>query len=84
MRFRKIAVEIEAVQWNGKNFPEILETVPIRTHLTMSFPNPDELKIGTLEGVMTAQIGDYIIVGAKGEVYPCTPDIFELTYEEVV
>jgi hypothetical protein len=37
----------------------------------------------TLEGKMTANIGDYIIRGVKGEIYPCKPDIFELTYDKV-
>lgn len=39
--------------------------------------------IPTLEGVMTAQPGDWIIQGVKGELYPCKPDIFEITYEPV-
>ena len=37
--------------------------------------------IVTLEGVMTANAGDWIIRGVKGEIYPCKPDIFEATYE---
>jgi len=37
--------------------------------------------IKTLEGEMTAQPGDWIITGVKGERYPCRPDIFEMTYE---
>lgn len=41
------------------------------------------MKIETLEGVMTADIGDYIIKGVKGECYPCKPDIFHMTYEEI-
>lgn len=41
------------------------------------------IKIETLEGVMLASIGDYIIKGVKGEFYPCKPDIFEATYEIV-
>lgn len=36
--------------------------------------------ITTLEGVMHADAGDYIIQGVKGEVYPCKPDIFAATY----
>lgn len=40
--------------------------------------------IETLEGVMIAQQGDYIIKGIKGEIYPCKPDIFEQTYENVI
>lgn len=42
-----------------------------------------ELRIPTLEGVMTADVGDWIIRGVKGEFYPCKPDIFDATYEEV-
>lgn len=41
------------------------------------------LEIETLEGLMKANIGDYIIQGIKGEIYPCKPDIFEATYEPV-
>lgn len=43
-----------------------------------------EQLIETLEGTMKASPGDWIIIGVKGEVYPCKPDIFEMTYEEVV
>ncbi len=39
--------------------------------------------INTLEGIMTSNKGDYIILGVKGEVYPCKPDIFEATYDKV-
>lgn len=40
-----------------------------------------EFEIPTLEGTMKASIGDWIITGVKGEIYPCKPDIFESTYE---
>lgn len=39
--------------------------------------------IPTLEGVMRASPGDYIITGVNGERYPCKPDIFLKTYEYV-
>jgi hypothetical protein len=42
------------------------------------------LDIHTLEGVMHAQVGDWIIRGVKGELYPCKPDIFAATYEPVL
>lgn len=42
------------------------------------------MDVQTLEGEMTACTGDYVIKGVKGEFYPCKPDIFEQTYEEVV
>jgi hypothetical protein len=44
----------------------------------------DGVLINTLEGNMKASVGDFIIKGVQGEFYPCKPDIFEKTYEEVV
>jgi hypothetical protein len=43
----------------------------------------ERLEIFTLEGVMVAQPGDYIVTGVKGERYPVKPDIFYATYEAV-
>lgn len=40
-------------------------------------------KVETLEGIMSALEGDYIIRGVNGEFYPCKADIFEKTYEKV-
>ena len=37
----------------------------------------------TLEGVMTAEAGDWLITGVKGEQYPCKDDIFRMTYEAI-
>ena len=78
MRYRKKPVEIEAVQWNGHNYLEI-------TQLTRGEFRAinDKLFIETLEGMMCANVGDYIIKGVKGELYPCKPDIFDQTYERV-
>lgn len=45
------------------------------------FNDADGLKIKTLEGVMSASVGDWIIKGVKGEIYACKPDIFAATYE---
>ena len=39
------------------------------------------LLIPTLEGEMTASIGDYIIKGLIGELYPCKPEVFHKKYE---
>jgi hypothetical protein len=44
-------------------------------------PATGELMISTLEGIMRAKKGDWIIRGAKGEFYPCKPDVFEQVYE---
>ena len=45
---------------------------------------PIAMWIKTLEGLINASFGDWIIKGVKGEFYPCKPDIFEATYEAVV
>ena len=46
-----------------------------------AYQTDTELDIQTLEGIMHANKGDYIITGVHGEIYPCKPDIFEETYE---
>ena len=48
-----------------------------------AYQTDKEMIIHTLEGDHKANIGDWIIRGVKGELYPCKPDIFEQTYEEV-
>ncbi|MDM7529985.1 hypothetical protein [Lacticaseibacillus paracasei] len=84
MKYRKKPVEIEAIQFADDpdtliKINDVLGLDPVN----VSYEDPDNpvLKIPTLEGVMTAQVGDYIIKGVHGEFYPCKPDIFEETYE---
>lgn len=48
-----------------------------------AYQTDKEVYIETLEGVMKAEKGDYIIKGIMGEYYPCKPDIFEVTYDKV-
>ena len=48
-----------------------------------AYQTEKEVDIQTLEGVMHASVGDWIITGVNGEQYPCKPDIFEKTYEPV-
>jgi len=44
---------------------------------------PPHLEIEALEGTMIANVGDWIIKGVHGELYPCKPEIFAATYEPV-
>jgi RNA polymerase-binding transcription factor DksA len=76
---KKKPVEIEAIQLTEENVDKIMEFCgdKIKSHPFTG------VVIETLEGNMTADKGDYIIKGVKGEFYPCKPDIFELTYEKV-
>lgn len=75
-KYRKKPIIIEAIQWNGKNLPEIDNFVGGSLKIEGSC-----LVIHTLEGDMEASINDYIIKGVNGEFYPCKPDIFDKTYE---
>lgn len=54
----------------------------VKTVVGLNHPSPS-INIVTLEGVMVADIDDWIIRGVNGELYPCKPDIFEKTYEPV-
>lgn len=83
-KYTKKPVTIEAVQWTGKNRTEILKFC---TDGYVSYENGSTepiLKIQTLEGLMTATVGDYIIKGIKNEFYPCKENIFLLTYDQVI
>lgn len=47
-------------------------------------PVESVLYVETLEGLLRAEPGDMIIRGIAGELYPCKPEIFKQTYEEVI
>jgi len=98
MKYRKKPVVIEAFQmteerrkdnsdwpnwmhqaWHKKNDEE-------NSLFPSEFPDSDgtdKLAIYTLERIELVSWNDFIIQGIQGELYPCKPDIFELTYEEV-
>jgi len=46
-----------------------------------AFQTTEQVKIETLEGLMTAEVGDWIIKGIQGEIYPCKNSIFKATYQ---
>jgi hypothetical protein len=81
MKFRKKPVVIEAFELRTgfgppkpKWFTDLIQQGKAHGH-------GSHWLIDTLEGQMRADLGDYIIQGIKGEVYPCKPDIFAATYE---
>lgn len=80
MKYRKKPVVIEAVQWTGANVEEIEAFA--NSNDVMWYGEPF-IEISTLEGIMRASEGDYIIKGVQGEFYPCKPDIFAETYDLV-
>ncbi len=85
-QFRKRPVEISAWQVDGSFPPPWLLKALNDGRIWVSGEYADKsayLIIQTLEGEMRANFGDWIIRGVEGEIYPCKPDIFAKTYEEV-
>lgn len=76
-RYRKKPVVITAERWfPGTPVEGVREVeLPDRPHA------PHIGLIDTLEGTMQVSPGDWVIVGVKGERYPCKDDIFQATYE---
>jgi hypothetical protein len=89
-KYRKKPIVIEAFKWTGgpdqTEDPEwIVEALKKGdVYIINSGTKKVKLMIKTLEGLMMTRPGDYIIKGIKGEIYPCKPDIFESSYDEVV
>jgi len=80
---RKKPVEIEFMQFKDMGNVDDIETW---TNLKAVYDYGNDGKImyiDTLEGVMTANIGDYIVKGLNGEFYPVKPDVFEKSYEVI-
>lgn len=91
MKFRKKPVVIEAIQIDKRmdiTSPEwwanAIQTNTVILYGMGKFTRDEPfVEIKTLEGVMRGNRGDWVIKGVNGELYPCKPDIFELTYEPV-
>lgn len=86
--YRKKPVIVEAFRWTGgpdqTDDPEwIIEKIREQSVWFYTEERGTFMMINTLEGVMQANQGDYIIKGVNGEIYPCKPDIFEKTYDLV-
>jgi hypothetical protein len=90
--FRKKPVVIEALHYTGDNVLEALHYTGKHPSWDKWFTSEEQyaahvradrgaFRIITLEGVMEAMPGDWIIKGVQGEFYPCKPDIFNATYD---
>ena len=82
-KYRTKPCEIEAIQWTGENLDNVMSYVGDNLIIEM-YGKYINLYIHTLEGIMKADINDYIIKGLRGEFYPCKPDVFEKKYEEMI
>jgi hypothetical protein len=81
MKFREKPIVIEAECYDGTN--ESVERIMDMGGTQEIRNRPEGLYIETLEGMMRANIGDWIIRGVNGELYPLKPDIFDATYDPV-
>lgn len=92
-KYKKKPIVVEAIRWTGSNLEEIrnfvgsdlieeyVELCDIKRTLKKMLV---DIAIDTLEGTMKVDYGDYIIKDVNNELYPCKPDVFEQTYEEVI
>jgi hypothetical protein len=84
-KFTNSPTTVEAFEWDGKH--ETIESPNIRLFMAN---NPyfkgehGSLYIHTVDGVVEARPGDFIVKGVTGEVFPCKPNIFWKTYEEIL
>lgn len=87
-KFVKKPVVIDAFIWTGDieqaEDPRWIREAMNKNDVWVTKSNATcQLAIRTLEGVMLANQGDYIIRGIMGEIYPCKPGIFIATYDRV-
>lgn len=90
--YRKRPVVVHAVR-NDDEWPPIMAfldclaggrfAVPFGARPAVTRNQDGTINIETLEGTMRCDVGDWLICGVKGELYPCKDDIFQATYEEV-
>jgi hypothetical protein len=82
-QYRKKPIVVEAILWDGTTDTANAIWKWGGDVSVMQSKIDNSFTIWTLEGEMTALVGDYIIKGIQGEFYPCKPDIFEQTYEPI-
>ena len=78
-QYRKKPVVIDAIEWTGGNFASV-DLFAAQSSREVR-QEGSSLIIPTLEGDHEASLGDMIIKGVQGELYPCKPDIFAATYD---
>lgn len=81
--FRKKPVVVEAIYYDGENDKEIQSWSRGVVEIAGGIETHRAMRVHTLEGAIWLSVGDWIIRGIKGEYYPCKPDIFKETYEQV-
>ncbi len=80
MQYRKKPIVVEAFCY-GTDAPAAWFLEGVNNLSIISYAT--HCDIHTLEGTMRADIGDWVIRGVEGELYPCKAPIFIKTYEPV-
>lgn len=80
--YRTKPLVIQAIQYTPENALMIIEWADGDIELTIGHSGVG-MYIKTLEGVMKADLGDFVIKGLRGEFYACKPDTFHPKYEEI-
>ncbi len=83
-KYRSKVVEVEAIQWNGKNFADVNRFAEegfnsgsdedglwaeVYNHLTQAF--------------IPVHLQEFVVKGTHGEFYPCNPQVFKDKYDPV-
>lgn len=84
VKFIKKPIEIEAFQITKEYCMELVEKkskmLPSQLGEEKIIGYEDCVEVYTLEGTMKGNIGDYIIIGVEGELYPCKQSVFDKSY----
>lgn len=82
--YRKIPVIVNAVRWDGTNFGEMEQLVRNCNEYCNAWLEQDlTFTIRTVDGDVILRIGDWLIRGIEGKLYPCKNSVFQETYERL-
>lgn len=84
MRYRKRPIEVEAIQPHClamKDWPQWAADALDEGRL--AFDPSGAIRVKTPDSFGYARIGDWVILGAKGDLYPCMAEIFAETYDAI-
>ncbi|MDY2735948.1 hypothetical protein [Intestinibacter sp.] len=91
-KYVKKPVVIEAIKWEGQQelealpvwIQEAIENQTVWFGLNSRNDTTPVMLVDNPDGIHKAQVGDYIVREANGELYPYKPCEFDDTYEEVL
>lgn len=82
MNYKRKPIVVQALQWTGDNF-ELIREFCGHGDKALAQQVDGDIKLMSLDGYMTAHVGDYIILNQRGEIYPCNQSSFRDIYEKI-